>query len=336
MIEKMRSLLAGRWMIKAEYFQIMLDHVNAGTFAPAESRHGGSMERGFTMGANGVAVIEIRDHLMKSFSWWGTSTFEVRQALREALNDDGVKSIMLLIDSPGGEVAGNKVLADDIATASTIKPVHAHIEDIGASAAYWLASQANTITANDMALIGSIGTVAGVVDSSKAFEEAGLKMFIVSTGDFKGAFFPGSEITDAQLEDLQAEINALNEFFLEAVSRGRSMSMDDLLPIADGRVFLAAEALSLGLIDGIATFDEVMIGMGNGSSVTARKTKVETALPPIESAKHKKKRKKSEKDGEDHEDDEDDEDNEDHEDDDLDEPQALTPRLDYVNEILRD
>ena len=93
---------------------------------------------------------------------------------------------MLHVDSPGGHVAGVQALADTIFQARKLKPLHAHIEDLGASAAYWLASQANTVTANSTAEVGSIGTMAVVHDSSGAAAKAGIKVYVVSSAPAAG------------------------------------------------------------------------------------------------------------------------------------------------------
>ncbi|MCC7085880.1 MAG: hypothetical protein IT427_12835, partial [Pirellulales bacterium] len=94
--------------------------------------------------SDGIATISLNGTLMKHAAslGMGTSTALARRLVRQAANDPQVRGIMLHIDSPGGTVAGTKELADEVATATQRKPVRAHISDLGASAAYWIASQA--------------------------------------------------------------------------------------------------------------------------------------------------------------------------------------------------
>ncbi len=208
--------------------------------------------------AGSIAILELRGPLAKAKPWRGTSTVDVRDRLRRALADDQVAGILLRISSPGGAFDGTKELADDVAAAAQWKPVWAYIEDLGASAAYWIASQADRIAANEPALIGSIGTYAVVWDWTGLFEDAGIKVHLLTTGRFKGAGVPGTEITDEQLAEWQRLVEEHNEFFLAAVRRGRNVSEQQLNRLADGRVWLAAEARRLGLIDEVGTYESVL------------------------------------------------------------------------------
>lgn len=206
----------------------------------------------------GVAVIDLTGTLMKSVGSLsaGTSTVFARRLVRAAVADDDVRAILLRIDSPGGTVAGTAELADDVAAANKRKPVYAFIEDLGASAAYWVAAQAGTIFANRMALVGSIGTYVVLQDLSGMAAKEGIKVHVIKAGEFKGAGVPGTEITAGQLAEVQRLINERNEHFLAAVASGRRMSLADVREMADGRVHTAAMSATMRLIDGVKTFDE--------------------------------------------------------------------------------
>lgn len=212
--------------------------------------------------ADGVAIIELRGTLMKHQASLAASTSTVlaRRQLREAVANSQVARIVLRIESPGGTVAGTRELADEVAAAAKKKPVLAYIEDVGASAAYWVASQATRVVANATALVGSIGTYGIVHDASAAAEQRGIKVHVVRAGDFKGMFEPGTKVTDAQLAELQRIVNQQNQFFLSAVAAGRKRSADEVAKWADGRTFLAAEAKQLGLIDAVQSFDVALAG----------------------------------------------------------------------------
>ena len=223
-----------------------------------------------------LAVIEILGEMSKEGSDWGTSTMGVRAALREAAANPDIGSILLRIDSPGGTVAGTYELAADVAAVNQLKPVVAYIEDTGASAAYWVASAARKVYANELALVGSIGVVATVADTSKLAENAGVKFHTVSTGKFKGAFGPGQEVTEEQIAYLQGIIDQTGEFFKKAVQTGRGMTAKEVEAVADGRVMHAKEAKAAGLIDGIKTFDEVLAM--SGASRIARRSRAEMEI----------------------------------------------------------
>ncbi len=230
---------------------------------------------------DGVAIVELHGVMMKGWSKYAdASSVMLRRAMRAAADDERVREILLVIDSPGGQAAGTQALADDVgAIDSKRKPVHAHIDDLGASAAYWTASQARSISANRTAEVGSIGTVAVVMDQSKQFEMEGIQTHVISTGLYKGAFAQGAPIKPEHLAELQKEVDGLNAFFLDAVTSGRRgrMSKRDVEHAADGRVWLAGEAKEMGLIDEVRSLDDTLAAIlrarssGAGSSSRSRR-----------------------------------------------------------------
>lgn len=205
----------------------------------------------------GIAVIPIEGILEKDWGW-PMDTRQMRSAIRQATDAADVSSILLKIYSPGGTVDGTQDLADDVARAASRKPTVAYIEDFGASAAYWVASQAKQVFANRTAEIGSIGTVAVAYDYSKMYEEAGVKTIVASTGDYKGAFAPGAPVTEAQIADLKARVEDLNEHFIKAVSSGRKVATAEIRKAATGQMFGATQAQAMGLIDGIKSLDQTI------------------------------------------------------------------------------
>lgn len=209
---------------------------------------------------DGVAVMNLGGTLQKHRQSMSraTSTVITRQEIRAALNDDKIKSILLSIDSPGGTAAGTKELADEIARASLAKPVFAHITDLGASAAYWIASAAPTISANEAANVGSIGTYGIVQDLSALAAKEGVKVHVVRAGHYKGMGAPGTEITAEQLAEIQRMVDAHNDLFLQGVATGRNINIEQVRQLADGRVHPAAQAKSLGLIDKVQTYEDAL------------------------------------------------------------------------------
>lgn len=207
-----------------------------------------------------VAVLTLSGALTKagtSMSRGGSMVYAGRM-VDLAARDKDVSAIVLRVDSPGGSVSGTQALAQRVSAAAKSKPVIAVVEDLCASAAYWIASGATQIVANPTALIGSIGTYMAVVDSSRAAANAGCDVHVISTGPNKGAGVPGSPITPAQLAAWQDMIDGVNQHFLTAVSENRGIAPGALAGIADGRVYLAADALSMGLIDGIGSYETAL------------------------------------------------------------------------------
>ncbi len=207
---------------------------------------------------DGIAIVNVEGTLMKHASSFSesSSTVVLGQTLKDLAKDPNVKGIALRIDSPGGTVAGTNELASEINKTRQSKPVWAYCNDLTASAAYWIASQCERIEANETSLVGSIGTYCVVMDSSAAAAKAGFVVHVVKAGEFKGTGTPGTEITAEQLDQLNAQVIGLNAFFLKAVEKGRSMSAEQVRELADGRVHIAKQSQSLGLIDGVASFED--------------------------------------------------------------------------------
>lgn len=213
-----------------------------------------------------TAIIPLAGPLTKGESkFGGTSTVRTRHMLRQAVRDAEVAHILLQVYSPGGHVDGVQDLADDVFRIRAQKPIVAHIEDLGASAAYWVASQATRITANGTAEVGSIGTMAVLEDSSKRLERLGITVHVVATGPYKGLGVEGAPVSAEALGYVRQRVEAINAHFLQSIRRGRGLTADGLALVSDGRVHHAAPAQRLGLIDAVqgldATLEEVRRGV---------------------------------------------------------------------------
>ena len=270
----------GPWLVEPRWFAEAVAAVKAGTFPVIESQKVRKVrdesDRRYTLydiDGNQTAIVPIEGHMIKGDSkYGGTNTVRARQAIRKAVDDGDVKSILLHVDSPGGTVAGTADLAREVRDANAKKPVYAHIDDLGASAAYWAASQARSITANQTAEIGSIGVLAIVNDLSGAAEMEGIKVHVISTGDYKGAFAPGTEVTDDQLKYLQGVVNDVFAFFRADVMSGRGMAREAFDRVADGRTWIASKAKGLGLIDAVQSMDRTLEQIAAGRRPARRQT----------------------------------------------------------------
>jgi signal peptide peptidase SppA len=227
--------------------------------------------------SNGTAIVSIVGVMQKARDVWmevfgGASTEEARDAVRTAAADPDVDALFLRIDSPGGDVAGTQELADAVYEARQAKPVAAHIEDLGASAALWVASQADMVTANESARVGSVGVVTVLADVEKALEADGITVHVVSSGEFKGLLHePG--VSEKALDYVQGQVDDLAGVFQAAIARGRGMGEKALAAVSDGRVYMAPRAQELGLIDAVMGRDEAFAVLETRSG-NARKARL--------------------------------------------------------------
>lgn len=268
----------GAWAIAPNHLQTMVGmiesidlraHLAASAAASRAPKLRGVEPYGYqTYVSNGVANVTIRGVMMKHVASLSqnTSTVLLRRSIRKAAEDPTVRSIMLLIDSPGGTVAGTQALADEVCDAGKRKPVHAFIEDLGSSAAYWVASQAKRVSATPTTLLGGIGTFAVVEDYSKRAASIGIKVHVVKAGEYKGSGMPGTEVTSDHLLEMQRIVDGLNSFFVDAVVTGRGMSEKKANRLADGRIHLANAARQEGLIDAVESYGEALRSLRTGKT----------------------------------------------------------------------
>ena len=206
--------------------------------------------------AGETATIPIKGILMKGipvlFEHLGivlSSYLEIQSQVRQAMEDGQVKEIILVVDSPGGEIDGAIETAEIIRAARDQKKVTARVSGMAASAAYWLASQAGQIEAGPMDLVGSIGVHSVFEDYSKMFADAGVKVKVVKSGPYKGFGVIGAETTSDQLAVWQEIIDSMAIEFITAVARGRNRKFAEIKNLATGRPWLAKQAKQKGLID---------------------------------------------------------------------------------------
>jgi signal peptide peptidase SppA len=252
----------GAWAILPSTFLAAVEHVKTiDMLSHVKASAGGDDYIGRSYAVqNGVAVIEMAGTLMKARSSVeaSSSTVELRHQVRKAASDPSVDAIVLRIDSPGGTVHGTGDLAAEVAAAARQKEVIAYVEDLGASAAYWIASQATKIYTNPTGMVGSIGTFTVLTDSSEYAEKQGVRVEVIRAGAHKGMGTPGTKITDEQKAEVQGNIDALNEHFLQGVSQGRGLTMARVRELNDGKVYVGADAQRAGLVDGIQSFEETL------------------------------------------------------------------------------
>jgi|DEB0MinimDraft_3_1074331.scaffolds.fasta_scaffold10987_2 signal peptide peptidase SppA len=211
-----------------------------------------------TMTNDGIAVVSVIGPLYKGKSPFVSNYKSIGEALSAIEQMEQLPPVVLRIDSPGGMVAGLDPVLEQIDRLSEKTLVVASINGMGASAAYRIASKAGTIFASRDSEVGSIGTYWQLLDYSKAFQKAGIRSVLLTTGKYKGVGAVGEKLTAEQVAFLQESVDQSNSQFLEDVRRGRGMTDTNLDEVSDGRWWQAGDAEQLNLIDGVASFESVL------------------------------------------------------------------------------
>jgi len=256
------------WGVEKSFLVEMESAVRAGhAFAVAEPR--GLQSRS---ARGGIAVLPLlgvlfqRANFLTEF-FGGTSLDRFAGEFRLAVQNPGVSAIVIEVDSPGGEVSGVPELAAEILAARSKKKIVAVANSFAASAAHWIASAASEFVASPSAKVGSIGVYALHLDFSKAMAVSGIKPTFISAGKFKTAGNELEPLTAEAAAATQKIVDSFYEMFVRDVARGRGVTMKAVRSgFGEGRVVLAAEARQLGMVDRVATLDEVIAGLSSGKN----------------------------------------------------------------------
>lgn len=212
--------------------------------------------------AGAIAVIPVHGAIVQRSSQinicdGGTSTQAISAALADAMADDTVAQVLLDIDSPGGSVYGVQEVATEIAAAK--KPVIAVANSLAASAAYWIGCAATEFYVTPGGEVGSIGVWQAHQDWSAALDKAGVKTELISAGKFKVEGNPYQPLDEEARAFMQGRVDDYYAAFTKGVAKGRKVPIDSVRQgMGQGRVLGADQALSEKMVDGIATFDDVV------------------------------------------------------------------------------
>lgn len=247
------------WLQKAEnllveYRDLSVKH---GDMSEDDSSRGDGSS---SVSSDGILTLNISGVITKRFQFGSelSSSSLLKSRVQKALAAPEVKAVLFVVDSPGGQVAGTADLADAVRSLSVAKPTVAFIEDTGCSAAYWAVCQCREIYCSPTALVGSIGTLLVMDDSSEAFARQGVRVHVVATGDKKGIGTSGVPVREKHLEAVQQMVESTNAHFVDAVMSGRRLTDSQRSAALEAGVYVGAEAITAGLVNGVSTRDQVL------------------------------------------------------------------------------
>jgi protease-4 len=179
--------------------------------------------------------------------------------VREAARDDDVKALVLRIDSPGGSGFASEVIRGALLEfRASGKPLIASMGSVAASGGYWIAAPANQIWASETTLTGSIGVLSAFPSFARAMTEIGVTTDGVGTNPLAGGPDPLRGL-DPRWASVLGQLNAnAYQRFLGVVSEGRSLSVDKVEALAEGRVWTGAQAAQNGLVDELGSLERAI------------------------------------------------------------------------------
>src|SRR5438034_5338912 len=199
-----------------------------------------------------IQVVDVEGELVQSR--------QILDQLKRYEDSNSVKAILLNVDSPGGGVAVSQEIYTEIKRLREKKDkiVVAYLSATGASGAYYVSCAANKIVGNPGTIVGSIGVIAEWVNYADLLEWAKLKDIVFKTGEFKDTGSGTRALTENERKYFQGLIDDMYVQFLEAVSAGRKLDLQEVRSIADGRVFTGRDAKERKLIDVIGNFQDAV------------------------------------------------------------------------------
>lgn len=204
-----------------------------------------------------IAVVTVKGAISESGSPMGRRS-SIVAALRHARRDRRALGVLLWVDSPGGSAEASDLIHREVVRVREKKPVVAYFGEVAASGGYYVAAHANAIVAQPLGLTGSIGVVSARLLASQLLERVGIRTEVLRTGPHADIHSPHRPLSEAERGLMNRELDAFYDSFVALVADGRGRPVAEIEPLARGRVWLAAEAHRLGLVDELGGMDRAL------------------------------------------------------------------------------
>ncbi|WP_299487778.1 signal peptide peptidase SppA [Acaryochloris sp. IP29b_bin.137] len=227
---------------------------------------GGSVSKSKSPGSANVALINVYGVISDESSGGafssgdGANANKLIQSIKNAREDEGIKAILLRINSPGGTAAASQAVYEELMRTrndSDIKII-ASLGDVAASGGYYIASAADHIVANPSSITGSIGVIVRTQNVSSLMDKIGVQTNTIQSGPLKDILSPFRETKPEERKILQGVVDESYQQFLDAIVAGREMSLDKLKPLADGRIFTGTQAKEKNLVDSLGNYYDAL------------------------------------------------------------------------------
>jgi protease IV len=199
----------------------------------------------------------------------------VRQ-LEKHRDDPAIKAIILRVDSPGGGVASSQEIYEEVKRLRAGgKLVVASLGSVAASGGYYVACVTDRIFANAGTLTGSIGVIVQLANAEELLRKVGVEPTVITSGPFKDSGNPTRPLRPEERQVFQALVDDVYQQFVEAVSQGRQMSLEETRRLADGRIYTGRQAKELRLIDELGTFQDAITYTATAVGISGKPTLVQ-------------------------------------------------------------
>src|SRR4030043_2301080 len=202
-------------------------------------RYSGAKPGRFVFGDK-IAIVEIKGVITQSSG--------IIEELQIYLEDEGVKAIILRIDSPGGGVGPSQEIHREILKSKSKKKVITSMGSVAASGGYYIACASDLIVANPGTITGSIGVLMHFSNFEELLKKIGIKGMVLKSGEHKDIGSPFREMTAEEKRIMQEVLDNVHQQFIRAVAEGRKLDYSKVVQIADGRILTGEQAKNLGWV----------------------------------------------------------------------------------------
>lgn len=218
---------------------------------------------------NGIGLVEVKGMILDSK--------ETIRQLRHFLKQDGVKVVVLRVDSPGGVVAPSQEIYEEVRKFAAKKKIIVSMGSLAASGGYYISAPATMIYANPGTITASIGVILKLSNIEALMDKIGIKSHTLKTGKYKDSGSPLRQFSPEDRAMLQSVIDNTHEQFIRAVAEGRKLPIDEVRKIADGRILSGEQAKGVKLVDRLGTLQDAIEEAGKQAGI---KGEPEVIMPP--------------------------------------------------------
>jgi protease IV len=192
------------------------------------------------------------------------------EQIDEFSDDDGIRAVVLRIDSPGGGVASSQEIYQAVNELRKKKKVVTSMGSVAASGGYLIATASDWIVANAGTITGSISAVMHFADIQELMKKVGVRSSVVKSGKFKDIGSPLRDMTPEERQLIQSIVDDIYDQFVRTISENRKIPFDKIMNIADGRIFSGRQALKLKLVDELGGLQDAVMRAGRLSGIEGK------------------------------------------------------------------
>ncbi|HLK20654.1 MAG TPA: signal peptide peptidase SppA [Bryobacteraceae bacterium] len=188
----------------------------------------------------------------------GITAVAFTKLLKQVEDDSSIRGVIIRVDSPGGDGVASDDILHEAKNLSKKKPVVISMSDLAASGGYFISMTGDPIVAYPNTLTGSIGVIFARISLHGLYDKIGVNKQILKRGQYADLDSDYSALTDDQRQKIAGEIDAFYKGFVSRVADGRKKTFDQIEPLAQGRVWLGAQAKQNGLVDELGGLDKAV------------------------------------------------------------------------------